>query len=65
MFTTPISKPKASETWNGVGKPLVSETYSKVGKPKASETWVAVILFTAPADAVADVGEADIAVLSE
>ena len=63
MFTNPIPKPKASETWTGVGKPEVSETYLKV--PRIVQTWIKVELLTAPAKNEADIAETDIAILQE
>ena len=63
MFTTPVGKPLASETWTGVAKPSVS--YTLVPKPNASETWVGVKLWTAPSSPAADIAEADIAIVDD
>lgn len=65
MFTTRVPKPKASETWNGVPRTSQSSNYTKVGKPNASENWVKVKLETAPASNLADIAEADSAVVDD
>lgn len=65
MFTTKVGKPNASESWTPKGKPLASESYSKVGKVNASEVWIKVKLETAPASNLADVGEADYAIVDD